>query len=80
MAFTGNEMVKAIDNAGLSKDLANRFERVAFADYLADAYGENDETAEETIVDLTAGYTYYEGDRITFWSRDLMEYREQAGA
>lgn len=80
MAFTANEMVKAIDNAGLSNDLANRFERAAFAAYLADSYGADNETAEETIVDLTTSHTEYEGDRITFWTRDLLEYREQADA
>lgn len=80
MAFTGNEMIKAIDNAGLSDDLTNRFERAAFAGYLADAYGADDETAEETLVDLKTSHTHYEGDRITFWTRDLMEYREKADA
>lgn len=76
MAFTANEMVTAISNHPVNADLANRFERAQFAEYLEESYGADDETAAETLNWLAAGETWYEDGPLSYLTRDLLELRE----
>jgi hypothetical protein len=70
-------MITAISNTPANADLADRFERAALAAHLTDTYGADDWTAAQTLADLTTSHTIYEGDRITFWTRDLIEFRAE---
>jgi hypothetical protein len=76
MAFTANEMVTAISNSPANADMANRFERADFAAYLADAYGADEDNAAQCLAWLQAGTVWYEDGPITYFYRDLLEYRE----
>lgn len=80
MAFTANEMVTVISNSPANADLANRFERASFAEFLTNEYGADDETAAETLNWLVAGETYYEDGPISYFTRDLIEHREEQDA
>jgi len=75
MAFTANEMVKAIATTPANMDMADRFERAAFAAYLADQYGAGTETARELLACFVATDVWYEDGVVTAFYRDLAEFR-----
>ena len=76
MAFTANEMVTAISNHSTNAMLANRYERVQFAEWLTDAYGADDDNAAQCLAWLAAGEVWYEDGAVSYVYRDLMELRE----
>jgi hypothetical protein len=77
MAFTANEMVTAISNHVANSYMENRFERAAFAAFLADEYGADRENAAQCLAWLAEGTVWYEDGVVTYLYRDLMEHREQ---
>jgi len=75
MAFTANEMVKAIATTPANMDVEDRFERADFAAYLADQYGAGTETARELLACFQATDVWYEDGVITAYYRELIEFR-----
>lgn len=75
MAFTANEMVTAIATTPANMDMADRFERAAFAAFLADQYGAGTETARELLNCFTSTDVWYEDGVVTAYYRELIEFR-----
>ena len=78
MAFTANEMVKAIDSHedALNFDFKDLKELTAFAEYLEAEYGSLYESAERLLDQMTEAYAIFEGDRVRIYYIELCTFRQ----